>query len=1028
MRRSLILATAVLLLTSDLIIATASSPSPYDTRPGEAYSVSGRIVDADGVGLGEVTISFSGGRGSVTTAGDGTWSKIGLAGTVEVTPSKEGWTFGLVEATVKTGVAGSGSPAVHAGSPRTGGVVQIATGGSHCLALKSDGTVWAWGDNYAGNLGDGTDDDRGVPRQVVGLGGVIAVAAGYSHSLALKGDGTVWAWGSNYDWQLGDGTEVDAWTPQQVAGLDHITAIAAGEHHSLAVSVDGTVWAWGYGSKGQLGDGAEGKRSKPAQVAGLKGVVSVAAGYHHSLALKDDGTVWAWGSNHFGGDFSFRETIMPDGSVVWEDDSLRGQLGNGSECDSPIPVQVAGLDDVIIIAADFGHNLALKRDGTVWAWGDNEYGQMGDGTRDHKRTPVRVAGLHSVIAITSGQGFNLVVKADGTVWTWGDNSSGKLGDGTRGERWAPVQVLGLNGVVMLSSDGYHSLAVTGDGALWAWGSNYQGQLGDGTTADRYIPVRVLPLGLPSVDVHGATDDIVFTGTKHDYAAAGRVVDARGVGLGGVTIAFAGDHGPVTTANDGTWNVSGLVGTVTATPSREGWMFNPPGRQVNETATSLDFCALDASYTVSGRVTCSDDGQGLSGVRIGFSDGIGSVVTPSDGVWSRAGLVGAVTVTASKSGWAFEPVARHVTNARDAEPCSVVQVALGDYHSLAVRSDGAVWTWGDNSCGQLGDGTRANRSTPAKVNGLSGVVAVAAGRNHCLALKADGTVWAWGSNRYGQLGDGTHANRLTPSQVIELDGVMGISAGSCYSLALKADGTVWAWGVNDRGQQGDGTMVDRDRPVRVDGICEIVAINAGEAHCMALAADGTVWAWGSNYDGQLGDGTETQRSAPVQVSGLDGVVAIAAGSAMSMALKNDSTVWIWGSGPYVGFEGERRLMPIRVAELDGVVAIAAGWSSCLAIGLDGAVWGWGRILSDSGAGYTTVPTRVAGVNGAVAVYTSRGSHRMALMDDGTLRAWGSNYSGKLGDGTNTDRLEPVCVLSFIEPPIAEIDGVDFVGTR
>jgi alpha-tubulin suppressor-like RCC1 family protein len=180
------------------------------------------------------------------------------------------------------------------------GLQAIAAGGAHSLALKADGTVWAWGDNSYDQLGDGTTFiDRNTPAQVSSLSGVKAIAAGGAYSLALKADGTVWAWGEIISGQLGDGTTANRSTPVQVSGLSGVKAIAAGDVHSLALKADGTVWAWGDNSHDQLGDGTTTNRNTPVQVSSLSGVKAIAAGRVHSLALKEAGTVWAWGDNSY---------------------------------------------------------------------------------------------------------------------------------------------------------------------------------------------------------------------------------------------------------------------------------------------------------------------------------------------------------------------------------------------------------------------------------------------------------------------------------------------------------------------------------------------------------------------------------------------------------------------------------------------------------------------------------------------------------------------------------------------------------
>lgn len=225
---------------------------------------------------------------------------------------------------------------------------------------------------------------------------------------------------------------------------------------------------------------------------------------------------------------------------------------------------------------------------------------------------------------------------------------------------------------------------------------------------------------------------------------------------------------------------------------------------------------------------------------------------------------------------------------------ITMVSTGHYHSLALRADGSVWTWGYNHAGQLGDGTTTTRNSPVRVPGTRTYTVVAAGRDMSYAVATDGTVWAWGLNGDGQLGDGTTTNRVTPVRVGGPGGLSGVTAlagGRDHGLALRSDGSVWAWGWNAYGQLGDGTLTDRTAPVQVTG--DATAVAAGAHHSYALRADGRVLAWGRNYRNELGDGTTTQRTRPVTVLGVTGAVAIGSGRDHGLAALADGTVRAWG---------------------------------------------------------------------------------------------------------------------------------------
>jgi alpha-tubulin suppressor-like RCC1 family protein len=346
----------------------------------------------------------------------------------------------------------------------------VATGNSHTIAIRNDGTLWAWGGNYFGALGDGTTTYKTQPTQVGTDTTWASVAAGGYHSLAVKGDGTLWAWGSNSNGELGDGTTTYKTQPTQVGTDTTWASVAAGsggslnsDTHSLAVKRDGTLWAWGGNYFGQVGDGTTTFKTQPTQVGTDTVWASVAAGGYHSLAIQKNGTLWAWGFNGY------------------------FQLGDGTTTYKTQPTQV-GTDTVWeSIAAGESHTLAIKSTGTLWAWGLNGSGQLGNGTTTYKTRPSQVGTDTTWASVAAGGLHTLAVKDNGTLCAWGYNAYGQLGDGTLADKLTPSQV-GTDTVwVSIAAGESHTLATKSDGTLWAWGLNGSGQLGDGTFLNQSVP-------------------------------------------------------------------------------------------------------------------------------------------------------------------------------------------------------------------------------------------------------------------------------------------------------------------------------------------------------------------------------------------------------------------------------------------------------------------------------------------------------------------------------------------------------------
>ncbi len=354
----------------------------------------------------------------------------------------------------------------------------VSGGWSHSAGLKTDGTLWTWGLNSYGQLGNGSSASCRTPVIVGRNTNWAKVAVGGAHTLALENDGSLWAWGANGTGQLGNGGNQHAYAPVKIMPGSRWKEIAAGKSHSLGIQVDGSLWAWGRNAEGQLGDGTRASCNVPMTVGNERDWRCAAAGEAHSIAVKENGSLWAWGSNEL------------------------GQAGDGGRSDSLSPRRVGTEDIWIAVAAGRWHTLAIRDDGSLWAWGANIWGQLGDGTKVYKVSPVRVGKDGNWKMVSAGEYHSLGLKTDGTLWSWGWNAFGQLGIGMTHDRRYPSCIGFDTNWSFISAGDHHSMAVKQNGTLWGWGYNGYGQVGDNTAEDRDAPVllrpprkRILPFGI-----------------------------------------------------------------------------------------------------------------------------------------------------------------------------------------------------------------------------------------------------------------------------------------------------------------------------------------------------------------------------------------------------------------------------------------------------------------------------------------------------------------------------------------------------
>lgn len=695
-----------------------------------------------------------------------------------------------------------------------------------------------------------------------------------------------------------------------------IVQVAVSVTHTCVVNDAGGVMCWGSNQYGQVGDGTTTDRYTPVAVIGLtSGVSRVSVGVYHSCALLDTGGVKCWGENS------------------------DGQLGNGMGTGQSVPVDVSYLGSgVSAISAGGWHTCALSTEGAVLCWGSNSYGQLGNGTTLDAMTPITVTGLDSgATAITSGTWYSCALAGPDHVKCWGSNSDGQLGNGSTTDSLIPVDVSGIgSGVTAIAAGNYHTCVLTSSSGVKCWGENIHGELGNAMDMDSSTPV----------DVNGLSSGVMalYVGGYHSCV----ILSAGGVKCWGMN--WYGQIGDGTTTDRHTpVSVNGLGDGI-----------------VMISAGGLHTCAL----TGTGVVKCWGE--------------------------NSYGQLGNGTTTNQN-----RPVSVSGLNS------GMLAVVANGSHSCAIDNVGGVKCWGDNGGGQLGVFASTSQYLPVGVSWLSsGAIAVVAGGTYTCALTNTGGVKCWGDNTFGQLGDGTTLGHMQPMPVSGLSsGVIAISAGTLHTCALTSAGGVKCWGTNWFGGLGDGTTIDRAIPVAVSGLSSgVVAIAAGNGNTCAIVTGGGLKCWGYNYSGQLGDGTKIDRLTPVAVSGLSsGVVAIAAGGWHTCALTSSGAVKCWGlndRGQLGDGTTTDHITPAPVSGLtSGVAAITAQQGYACALTAAGGVKCWGTNeygqLGDGTTSNQLMPVSVSGLNSGVAVISTGPSHACALTIGGAVKCWGSNRNGQLG---------------------------------
>ena len=876
-------------------------------------------------------------------------------------------------------------------------------------AIASDGNLYRWGNtNY--KLGTPEEEKR-TPSLVNPPAGVrfTQVSTGNFHFLAIGSDGNLYSWGHNADGELG--RETVSTTPNDNSQIDnqprlvtppagvHFTQACAGKWHSLALGSDGNLYSWGQNKYGELGrdTGSAIYDVKPGKVnlpKGITKITQISAGTFYSMALDSDGDLYSWGDN------TYDELGRYAGGYPFRDRSPRKMI------------MPAGVKKFTWIKAGEWTSLATSSDGSLYSWGWNEYGQLGRNTAPARqdRTPRKVtmpAGVTKFTQVSTEHRHSLALGSDGNLYSWGLNDCEQLGRDTGSAKYdvKPGKVPTPAGVAQFTevSAGYsHSLAIGSDGNLYSWGQNKYGELGR-PTSGKYDSSP----GMVAFPEDPKPVNVSFGGTP------GTNLDPNSDGTWSVTTP-PHDHGRVDTVI--TWRMNGerpdahlsyrYLGNYLIVFDPDGG--NGFGFQIVTEGNRVKRPAKDPTKNKH-----LFDGWFIGNTAYDFSRPVTDKVTLT-AHWSSA----------DSNKWKLDkdngPESGGQTVTLTPPPARGIRISQADggyLHSAAVGSDGSLYTWGDNSRGQLGRDTADKQdSHPSKADTPAGVnfVHVSAGYGFSVALGSDGSLYSWGDNSRGQLGravtSNTPANR--PNKVEAPAGITFVqaSAGGSHVVALSSDGNIYTWGDNSAGQLGRTVTSNTpaDKPGKADTPADVTftSVSAGQGHTVAVDTQGDVYTWGDNTHGELGRSTT---SIPADKPGKADTPAGAtftlasAGGSHSVAVSDDGGIYTWGNTANGRLGRDTSSTPAdkpgKVETPAGITftQASAGGAHSIALGSDGSLYTWGN----SGKTSSDRPNKVDTPAGITFTQASAGaSYCLALGSDGNLYSWGDNESGQLGRDTGS----------------------------
>ena len=625
-------------------------------------------------------------------------------------------------------------------------------------AIKTDGSMWAWGYNGYGQIGDLTTVDKSSPVQVLPTTKTnwVDMDAGKNWSAAIDSSGSLFTWGYGTLGQLGSGV-ADFSSPTQVGVLTNWAKVSANSSHTMAIKTDGTLWGWGRNLNGELGDFSTTTRSSPVQTGTATDWANVTAGGFFTIGVKTDGSMWAWGAGSNGQlglalpesrpiqimpyDFRYKDfsaggshamAVKNDGTLWGWGTNTDGQLGIGNLTYKSSPVQIGALTTWKSVRCGHTHSLALVENGTLYATGVGTYGALGDLTTTRKSSPVQVLPTTKTnwVDMDAGLNFSMGLDSSGSIWTWGFGGNGELGLGDTTTRSSPVQVGTLTNWSKISAANGGWYAIKTDGTLWSCGYGARGALGDGTATGKSSPVQI-----------GAATDWQKVSGGNYFGMAIRGAGGTGslwswgrnsegqLGLGDITDRSS----PVQVGTLTNWKeVNGAHDTGGAGRGRSfaiktdgtlwGWGYNGSSElgdgTTNNKSSPVQIGTLSTWVSASG-------GFGFSLVMETTSSGTASIY--SMGVFGTA--LGRFGLSLSLQSTVKSPVQLGTFSASDYE-WSKTAISAGESHTVALKTSGSnsgsLFAWGINSSGQFGDGTTTGKSSPVQIGALTTWVSASCG--------------------------------------------------------------------------------------------------------------------------------------------------------------------------------------------------------------------------------------------------------------------------------------------------------------